>query len=56
MKMFLALVLGVMLVGCAHTRKDDSKVMVCHKGKNMEIVKAALDAHLKHGDTRGRCR
>ena len=33
------------------------KVMVCHKGKKtLEVAAAAVDAHLRHGDTRGRCR
>jgi hypothetical protein len=31
-------------------------VLVCHKGKKtMELPRAALDAHLGHGDRRGRC-
>lgn len=35
---------------------DDGKVLVCHKGKKtMELPREAVDAHLKHGDRRGRC-
>ncbi len=33
------------------------KAFVCHKGKKtLEVAAAALDAHLAHGDRRGRCR
>lgn len=35
---------------------DDEKVVVCHKGKNsLSISKNALPAHIKHGDTVGKC-
>lgn len=35
----------------------DDKIAVCHKGKKtIYISRAALDAHLKHGDYRGHCR
>ena len=33
----------------------EEKVVVCHKGKTLEIAKPALEAHLKPGDTRGPC-
>lgn len=33
----------------------EEKVFVCHKGKTLEIARAALEAHLKHGDTEGAC-
>ena len=33
-----------------------AKVLVCHKGKTLEIGAPALDAHLRHGDYRGACR
>ncbi len=49
-------------VGCsAHLHVVDEhhpgekKVVVCHKGKTLEIGKPALEAHLKHGDTQGPC-
>jgi len=32
------------------------KVLVCQKGKTLEIGAPALEAHLKHGDSRGPCR
>ena len=32
------------------------KVLVCHKGKTLEVAAPALDAHLRHGDPRGPCR
>ena len=33
------------------------RVLVCHKGKKtMDLPVSALDAHLGHGDYRGRCR
>ena len=31
------------------------KVMVCHKGKTMELPAPAVKAHLNHGDTVGAC-
>jgi hypothetical protein len=31
------------------------KVTVCHKGKTISISKSALPAHLKQGDTVGKC-
>jgi len=31
------------------------KVTICHKGKTITISKAALQAHLNHGDTEGAC-
>lgn len=49
-------------MGCAaHVHGVDAhppggdKAVVCHKGKTLEVGKPALDAHLKHGDTRGPC-
>ena len=31
------------------------KVTICHKGHTIEVAKAALQAHLNHGDTVGPC-
>jgi hypothetical protein len=28
---------------------------ICHKGKTLTVAPEALDAHLRHGDTRGGC-
>jgi hypothetical protein len=38
-------------------KSDDKshKVDVCHNGKTINIAKAALEAHLNHGDTEGSC-
>jgi hypothetical protein len=37
--------------------RGQEKVLVCHKGKNtLEVAAPAVDAHLRHGDTRGPCR
>ena len=62
-RLLLFVLLGVMVfaVGCsAHLLVDEhhpseKKVVVCHKGKTLEIGKPALEAHLKHGDTQGPC-
>ena len=35
--------------------KDEKKVKVCHNGNTLEIDKSALQAHLAHGDTKGKC-
>ncbi len=35
--------------------KNDDKVYVCHKGKDVKINFHALQAHWKHGDTVGKC-
>jgi hypothetical protein len=53
----------VALSGCtAHVGVQTSepppgadKVLVCHKGKTLEIGAPALEAHLKHGDSQGPC-
>lgn len=34
---------------------ESYKVDVCHDGKTINIAKAALQAHLNHGDTEGAC-
>jgi hypothetical protein len=51
MRILLLLVLTI-FAGCATTTKDhdDHKVPVCHKGKTIYIDKAAVDAHIRHGD------
>jgi hypothetical protein len=53
----------VALAGCAAVVVEDAphgnaeKVRICHKGKKtLEVAEAAVDAHLKHGDTLGPCR
>lgn len=33
----------------------EPKVTLCHKGKTLSVALAAVDAHLKHGDTLGAC-
>ena len=35
--------------------EQDHKISICHKGNSITVARAALPAHLKHGDTRGRC-
>ncbi len=59
-------VAGLLALGCSAVvepgpggprGQGQEKVFVCHKGKKtLEVAEAALAAHLKHGDTRGRCR
>lgn len=34
---------------------DDQKVVLCHKGKTLEVDSDALQAHLDHGDSEGAC-
>ena len=37
-------------------RGQNQKVFVCHKGnKNLQVDEHATRAHLKHGDSLGRC-
>ena len=38
-----------------HSDKGQSKVTICHKGVTITIARAALDAHLAHGDKVGSC-
>jgi hypothetical protein len=38
-----------------HSDKGQSKVIICHKGVTITIARAALDAHLAHGDRVGSC-
>ena len=33
----------------------EDKVYVCHDGKTLKIAASALDSHLDHGDTKGKC-
>ena len=39
----------------ANSDKGQPKVTICHKGVTIIIAKAALDAHLAHGDRVGSC-
>ncbi len=71
MKFFAVLLLALVAGACTynphrgynagHAGKGDGyydgqdKVLVCHKGKTMELPPSALDGHLGHGDHRGRC-
>ena len=48
--------------GDAEAKKDkdkdkdqDNKVTVCHDGDELSVSESALDAHLDHGDTEGKC-
>ena len=50
----VAIVAALVLVLPAAAGGQD-KVFVCHDGKTLKIAKAAVKAHLKHGDTAGRC-
>lgn len=34
---------------------EDEKVILCHKGKTLEVDEDAVQAHLDHGDTLGEC-
>ena len=34
---------------------DEEKVYVCHKGKTLKIADDALESHLDHGDSEGKC-
>ena len=36
-------------------RKGKGKVTICHNGQSINVAKAALKGHLKHGDTKGAC-
>ncbi|MDH3402906.1 MAG: hypothetical protein OES32_09910 [Acidobacteriota bacterium] len=38
------------------TGAGQRKVVVCHKGKTLEVASPAADAHFRHGDTSGPCR
>jgi len=42
-------------VNIAHAGYGQEKVLVCHKGKTIEIASPAAQAHLNHGDTAGAC-
>jgi hypothetical protein len=56
MKTIAIVMMGMLLLaGCA-TQSYNDKVVVCHKGKTLEVGSSALDAHLRHGDDRGACR
>jgi hypothetical protein len=53
---------GLTGLGCVATMPPRSaegqdKVTLCHKGKKtLEVAAPAVDAHLRHGDSRGPCR
>jgi hypothetical protein len=35
--------------------RGQEKVLICHKGHEIEVAAPAVDAHLRHGDTIGAC-
>ena len=35
---------------------DGKKVKMCHKGKDIRVNEHAVNAHIDHGDTKGKCR
>ena len=58
----LAIALSVLALSACGTispgqpYRGGDTVLLCHKGKKtMELPRSALDAHLGHGDRRGRC-
>jgi hypothetical protein len=62
MKLLLASMLLLSVSACALDpmggggKAGGDTVVVCHKGKKtLELPSSAADAHLGHGDTRGRC-
>ena len=67
MKLIIVLMLAAGLSACGtygsrggyyggSSKAGGDTVTVCHKGKKtMELPRSALDAHLGHGDRRGRC-
>lgn len=66
MKLIIVLMLAAGLSACGTygsggyhrgpAKAAGDTVTVCHKGKKtMELPRSALDAHLGHGDRRGRC-
>jgi hypothetical protein len=49
-----ALSIGL-LFGSFSGSSASSKILVCHKGKTLEVAQAALGGHLGHGDPLGSC-
>lgn len=54
------LLLWTVVLGCVYFvspsySDNDDKVTICHKGKTIRVAKAAVKAHLAHGDTLGAC-
>ena len=39
----------------SYCNADQTKILICHNGKNKCVQENALDAHLAHGDTLGSC-
>jgi hypothetical protein len=37
------------------TKHGQSKVTICHKGREIRVAESAVQAHLNHGDTLGSC-
>ena len=70
MKTLLLLALTLAVAACAYTpdrryggvygkgyaEPGQDRVLVCHKGKTMELPMPALNGHLGHCDYRGPCR
>lgn len=40
---------------CFAGNSNNQKVEICHKGKTICVSEHAVNAHLNHGDSRGRC-
>lgn len=62
MKRFLPALLALLSSACviAPTESPGQKagggtVLLCHKGKTMELPQEAASAHIKHGDRYGPC-
>ncbi len=57
MRKFISSVLFLALTSVSfNALSDNHKQKVCHKGQTISVAKAAVQAHLNHGDTRGECR
>ena len=44
------------LGAAGHAVTKDGKVPICHKGKTLTVSASALNAHVRHGDSRGACK
>lgn len=67
MKLVIAAIAMLAVAGCAVVpthrtgmsgsapRAGDDSVVLCHKGKTMQLPRSAMQGHLNHGDRLGRC-